>query len=377
MPDISNLLSNWSESVQLDEDAVDELSVEEIDEWIIEIQQKIDSLDKKLSKTHENYKSYLKEGAESDGIRRQKAVYNAQIAKERFELHSQRYQRYLNIYLLLNRIKILREIRREDEETKVGDILDTSVSLSEIDETKLLKLTVDQNDFDFPSSGEHESEDNGIPVEPILEDVSTVSSGVPPGTVTTAKTIDAFGRSSDADPTVSEELSPTPHTLWELPKNDTLAYFYYFTDETYSNDGSKFKRLDDCLTILGRHRSGLEVVIIDRDRLTPITWDAITDGLSLEDYPALVIAEEPLGIEDVHIGATEFDPNKVDYATIEDGIISDHILQDDDEIRNFLNELYDASLNNDIESSMKREKISKYLSIAKDEVKSLIHSFND
>ncbi len=67
------------------------------------------------------------------------------------------------------------------------------------------------------------------------------------------------------------------------------------------------------------------MAIIDRDRLTPITWDAITDNLSSKDYPALVIAEEPLWIEDVHIGATEFDPNKVDYATIEDRIISDHI----------------------------------------------------
>lgn len=164
--------------------------------------------------------------------------------------------------------------------------------------------------------------------------------------------------------TIGEELLPTPHTLWQMPKRDTEAYFYYFTDDAYKSPDSIFKTLDDQLTLLGRNRQQLEVAIIDRDRVRPEVWNVLLEGLDIDDYPALVVAEQELGVRDVDLTSSSFTPNDANYAVIENGIITDDILSDTDETRDFLTGLFDAALDNEIESGMRKEKVMKGLTIS-------------
>jgi|APHM01.1.fsa_nt_gi hypothetical protein len=77
---------------------------------------------------------------------------------------------------------------------------------------------------------------------------------------------------------LGDQLSPTPHTLWQFPKSSTFAYFYYFTDDQYTRDKSEFITLDNQLTLLGRKREGLEVPIFDRDRMREQDWQLITEA---------------------------------------------------------------------------------------------------
>lgn len=172
--------------------------------------------------------------------------------------------------------------------------------------------------------------------------------------------------------TVGDELQPTPFTLWQMPKRETDAYFYYFTDESYSQSGSKYRVLDEELTLLGRNRQGLQVGIIDRDRIRDELWRAFIEGLDIDNYPTLIVADGPLGIQDVNLDADVFHPNDVNYATLESGLIQDNILQDGDKVKRLLNDLFDAAYNNELESKMRNEKIITLLTIGKDEVKDFI-----
>lgn len=172
--------------------------------------------------------------------------------------------------------------------------------------------------------------------------------------------------------TVEAELRPTPHTLWQMPKRDTNAYFYYFTDATYSAPESKFRKLDDELTLLGRHRSGLEVIIVNREHYRMETWQAFLDGFGIDTYPAIVVSEAATGLEETDMNANVFEPDDVTYAKIENGIIQDSILSDPDDTKQFLNALFDAAFDNDIESKMRREKVLQGLKITKQEVMTIL-----
>lgn len=171
---------------------------------------------------------------------------------------------------------------------------------------------------------------------------------------------------------IGEALRATPHTLFQLPKEDPEAYFYYFTDEQYTDESSKFRTLDSCLTTLGRYRKGIEVVVIDRDRLPSPVWDLLIEGFDVEKYPALVVAEEELGVRDVGYDTRGFTPNETNYAILENGLITDHILQDSDELKTFLNELYDAAKHDSVKSTVQREKIISVLTIGKNEIESIL-----
>lgn len=180
----------------------------------------------------------------------------------------------------------------------------------------------------------------------------------------------------DIPSTIGEKLVATPHTLYQMPKRDTNAYFYYFTDDTYNSGDSKFKALDDELTLLGRNRGQLEVAIIDRDRIRPELWDSLIDGFEIERYPALVIAEEELGVRDLDLDPNEFIPSKADYAVIQNGIIADRILDDTDKIRDFLNSLFDCARRGDIKEGMRKKKILEGLSVTKNEITGILSITN-
>lgn len=178
--------------------------------------------------------------------------------------------------------------------------------------------------------------------------------------------------SASSPDTVADQLKPTPHTLYQLPKRDTNAYLYYFTDQLHSEDTSKFKQLDDALTLLGRHRQRLEVVIIDRDRVDPNVWNPILEGLGIDNYPTIVAAEEELGVGDVDLTTDVFTPENAAYAVLESGVLLDSMLTDEDDIRQFLTGLFDAALNNEIKKGMRKGKVVAGLTVAKEEVEKYV-----
>lgn len=176
--------------------------------------------------------------------------------------------------------------------------------------------------------------------------------------------------------TIGERLNATPHTLYQMPKRETNAYFYYFTDDTYGAEDSKFKTLDDELTLLGRNRSHLEVAMIDRDRIRVELWDTLINGFGIDDYPALVVADSELGVRDVDLDTDSFTPGDGDYAVIENGIIADSILDDNDQIRNFLNGLFDCARIGKIKNGMRKKKVIEGLKIGKDEITAILSISN-
>ena len=173
-------------------------------------------------------------------------------------------------------------------------------------------------------------------------------------------------------PTIAEQLEATPHTLYQLPKRDTNAYFYYFTDDFYTTSDSKFKTLDDALTLMGRNRGRLKMVMIDRDRCPPETWELTTEAFDIDEYPALVVAETELGVGDVEPSDPVFRPGDADYAVIESGIFMDDVISDHDEVRQFLTGLFDAAIDDDIEASMKKDKVLRGLTITAEKLSKIV-----
>jgi len=172
--------------------------------------------------------------------------------------------------------------------------------------------------------------------------------------------------------TLGQEMISIPHTLRTLPAEPPKAYFYYFTDEIYRSEQSKYRLLDDLLTLLGRHRKELEVIIIDRDRIPSKLWDIITKGLGIENYPALVVSSHPLGIEELDINATEYHPSAQTFAKLERGYIADQFLSDRDELISLLNELFDAAREGIAEKTLRRAKILKVLETVGKSVRDII-----
>lgn len=179
-------------------------------------------------------------------------------------------------------------------------------------------------------------------------------------------------RETKQNNTVAETLIATPHTFLQFPKNQTEAYFYHFTDEMYTQSDSKYRLLDERLTIFGRYRSGVKVISIDRDRTPDLLWDIIVDGLNISDYPALVVAESSLGIEDLTHDTEEYSPNDATFAKIERGIIVDHILNDPDQLNSFLNELFDGARRSKVQRTMTQQKITDMLTIGRDQVEQIL-----
>lgn len=173
--------------------------------------------------------------------------------------------------------------------------------------------------------------------------------------------------------TLGDALVPTPHTLYQLPKRDTNAYFYYFTDHSYNSPDSKFCELDEQLTLFGRNRSQVEVAMIDRDRIRAELWDVLVEGFDIDDYPALVVANRELGVRDIELGTGQFVPADGDYAVIENGLIADSILEDTDQVRDFLNGLFDCAKNSNLERGMRKRKVVEGLKIGKDEITNILN----
>lgn len=172
---------------------------------------------------------------------------------------------------------------------------------------------------------------------------------------------------------IVDSLIPTPHTFLQLPKGQTEAYFYYFTDETYTRKESKYRTLDNRLTLLGRHRTGLKVIVIDRDRISPEFWETVIDALEIGKYPTLLVSESSLGIEEASEDETNFQPYDGTYASLERGVIAEHILDDGDKLNSFLTELHDGARANDIRQAITKRKIIEMLAIGKEEVEKLIN----
>jgi len=175
--------------------------------------------------------------------------------------------------------------------------------------------------------------------------------------------------------TIEKKMMSIPFTLRPIYAGQPRAYFYYFTDALFRREDSKYRLLDDSLSLLGRHREGIEVIMIDRDRIPSETWDAILRGLGIRKYPALIVSSHSLGIEKLEWVATEYNPPDVDFVKLERGIIADQILRDRDKLDEFLNELFDAAKEGITENTLRKTLILEALKMVGREVRDIIVKF--
>jgi hypothetical protein len=139
-------------------------------------------------------------------------------------------------------------------------------------------------------------------------------------------------------------MRPIPNTIGKIPKfGGKVAYFYFFTEEAYRTEGSKYAILFERLLWIGYTRRDLDVYIIEREDVPNEFWDMITEKLGIRNYPALIVSHESLGIEELDIAATEYNPPSVSFVKWERGWIGDKFLEDRDKLHEFLIDLYDAA----------------------------------
>ena len=172
-------------------------------------------------------------------------------------------------------------------------------------------------------------------------------------------------------PLIREMVSFSYH---QLPEREPRAYFYYFTDPMYKKKTSKFKRMDDRLVLLGRERPDVMVVAIDRDRVSSTLWDVLVRKLEIKKYPALIISSESLEIEKIDLSFPDkFSVPPVKSAIKFDrGIISDRVYKDEDNLSDFLNDMYDGAKENNLEERLRKQKILGGISITIEQIKDLI-----
>lgn len=353
-----------------DERPLEEFSISDIELDIRDIQAKVELIESEIDKLEQKYNTTLNEAHSADDITASRLMIKADTLRKQYE---QLEGEHRDLLTKLTALYSVLEAKRRTEKLDVEELPnELRHQLTEADiqsETQYQDLYTDMqrslNSGETVDSAVSESIDNIVSAPP-----ATLSDDI-----TSEINVERFRPDgSDIEPELTslrDQLSPTPYTLWQFPKSDVFAYFYYFTDEIYTRDQSKFTTLDDQLTLLGRNRGGLEVGIFDRDRMAEQTWQLIIQGLAIDNYPALVVADGPLGIVEIDDETENFSPNDVEFAILENGIISDTILEDPDETRDFLNTLFDAGRDNDIKRQMRREKVLEALTIAKKETKDL------
>jgi len=175
--------------------------------------------------------------------------------------------------------------------------------------------------------------------------------------------------------TLEQKMMSIPFTLRAIPAVQPSAYFYYFSDDFFESENSKYRLLDESLTFLGKYRKGIEVIMIYRDRIPSETWDAILRGLGIRKYPALVVSSHSLKIEKLTWVTTEYNPPNAVFVKLERGIIADQILRDRDKLNEFLNELFDAAKKGITENTLRRRVILEALRMVGREVRDIIVKF--
>jgi len=173
-------------------------------------------------------------------------------------------------------------------------------------------------------------------------------------------------------PRLGEIMRTIPSTLKLPSAYPPNAYFYYFTDIMYQDERSKYRRLDEALTLMGRYRLDLEVVMFVRSLLPPKVWEILTKKLGVIRYPALITSKESLEVDKINLYGDEYTPPNVTVVKIEAGLILDNILQDRDKLFNFLEELYEATKEGIAEESLRKRKIIEVLKMTGKEIKELI-----
>ena len=102
------------------------------------------------------------------------------------------------------------------------------------------------------------------------------------------------------------QIYSIPFKFRGAPQREKTAYLYYFTDEL---GREKYRDFDEKLCIFGRYRDEVDVLIIDKDRVSRELWNALLKGLGIKEIPALVVSDSTLNIENaLEEGATKYEP---------------------------------------------------------------------
>ena len=123
---------------------------------------------------------------------------------------------------------------------------------------------------------------------------------------------------------------------WEFkgaPQREKIAYLCYFTSESCE----EYRDFDNKLTLFGRYRVDADVLIIEKERISPEVWNALLEGFRIKKLPALVVSKSPLNIENALEEGAEYKPppeEKITIYTPED--IRKHIYDADEFLNNLL-----------------------------------------
>ena len=343
----------------------------EIETEIKNLQIELESIESEIDRIESKFNTKIEQATRTDGPDVDRLKLEAQKIKEQYVRLEREHQEILTELTALYSVRELkhRSTNESDTENLPTELQHHLTDAGIQSETQFQEFYMDiQDSLNSEEIGELQV--SGSVDNPVSADTPNLLDDPTPKYNTEPMIPDGSDEKSEIS-SLQNQLSPTPYTLWQFPKSDVFAYFYYFTDEIYTQDESKFTTLDNQLTLLGRNRGGLEVGIFDRDRMAEEAWQLIIQGLAIDNYPALVVSDGPLGVEEIDMNTEKFSPNDVEFAILENGIISDTILEDPDETRNFLNTLFDAARDNDIKREVRRQKVIESLTIAKEEVKDL------
>ncbi|WP_165874827.1 pentapeptide repeat-containing protein [Natrarchaeobius oligotrophus] len=178
------------------------------------------------------------------------------------------------------------------------------------------------------------------------------------------------------DRKLTDVLRPTPytpHTYWELPKAKPNSFFYYFTSREYRQEDSKYRLLDETLLTFGAFGERREVVTLDRSCIPNPLWDSILAELEIDNWPALAISKKPLGFEKLSSTDTSFALSEDRrFVKLESGVITDRLLSDPDELKQFLNSLHEGAKENDLKRTMQKKKCRELLNIGGKKIEDVV-----
>lgn len=142
-------------------------------------------------------------------------------------------------------------------------------------------------------------------------------------------------------------------THWELPNEDYDLCAYYFTDDSYSDANGINRRVHERLMQIGRYQDDKLITVISKSKIPIELWDNLLNSFRIENYPAILVSESPIGINDITLSDSfdqNFERNPV-IAKIERDFILNRRQQNSDEIRDFLDNILKSSQLEDINSA--------------------------
>ncbi len=365
---------------------IDELKLSELREEETRLKIKLEKLREEINKLNEMKKRLFEEGIGADLIKKRMLAEEIKQLDMEARIKTKAFMELSEQYKFVSNLVTVKKYEQELKKTMFWKVLMRS-SPEEL-EMALIRVNLARKEFkeilnELEKLGRMFEVESAVGMtedenENLFEAWDSVEIGIISVEMAEKIVLSGMPKFSELEkeadpPNLDQILVSTPLTLRQLPQKTVDVYFYYFTDEFYSSESSKYRLLDEVLGLFGRYRAGLEVIIIDRDRIPLNLWEAMLAGLEIKKYPALVVSSYSLGIENLSINSSCYNPPKVSFAKLESGFIADKILEDRDKLIKLLNELYDAAREKrELSKSIRKETIIEMLKLVGKDVKDIL-----